>query len=249
MKPSGLILFVAGASLVAAASASPPAPPPRKSSVAPAATAGTGRGAATRDWTRVATTTAAGDVILGNPQARVKVIEYLSFTCSHCAEFSIESAAELKGQLIRSGSTSIEYRPIGRDLIDLGATLLVRCAGGLAFAGAAEEIFERQREWLPLAMGYLERDAKRFALSTPLEQVRAGAQVSGLVDLMRARGLSSQRIDACFADEATLDKILANGQAAQAVIKGTPSIVINGKPVDAFTWNTVEPLLRAAGAR
>lgn len=205
--------------------------------------------AAARDWTTTTTTTPAGNVILGNPQARVKVIEYLSFTCSHCAEFSVESSAVLKGQFIRSGSTSIEYRPISRDLLDLGATLLVRCAGGRGFVEAAEEILARQGEWLPLGAGFMERDAKRFALSSPLEQVRAGAQASGLIDLMRAQGLPDARIDACFADKTIIGKMIANGQAASKVIKGTPSFVINGVPTKEFTWANVEPLLRAKGAR
>ncbi|OYW22099.1 MULTISPECIES: thioredoxin domain-containing protein [unclassified Sphingomonas] len=202
-----------------------------------------------RDWTTTVTTTPAGNVILGNPQAKVKVIEYLSFTCSHCAAFSVESAAVLKGQLIKSGSTSIEYRPIARDLLDLGATLLVRCAGGRGFVGGAEEIFARQGEWLPIGIGFMERDAKRFALDTPLEQVRAAAQASGLIDLMRGRGLADARINACFADKTILPKMLANGEAARKVIKGTPSIVINGVPTDEFVWEKVEPLLRAKGAR
>lgn len=207
------------------------------------------KAAAARDWTITTTTTPAGNVILGNPLARVKVIEYLSFTCSHCAEFSAASSAVLKGQFIRSGSTSIEYRPIARDLLDLGATLLVRCAGGRGFVEGAEEIFARQGEWLSIGIGFMERDAKRFALDTPLEQVRAGAQASGLIDLMRGRGLSPARIDACFADRTIIDKMLANGQAASKVIKGTPSIVINGVPTAEFTWEKVEPLLRAKGAR
>lgn len=235
------VLIIPAASLLAMATAAAAAPPARsqaKSQVAPP----------NRDWTTVVATTATGNVILGNPQARVKVIEYLSFTCSHCAEFSAASSAVLKGQFIRSGSTSIEYRPISRDLLDLGATLLVRCAGGRGFVEGAEEIFARQGEWLGLGIGFMERDAKRFALDTPLEQVRAGAQASGLIDLMRARGLSPERINACFADKTIIARMLANGEAASKVIKGTPSIVINGVPTNEFVWEKVEPLLRAKGA-
>jgi len=239
-----LALFAALAAIVFAgpAAAAPPAKALPKAAAKPAV-------AVARDWTTVATATPQGNVILGNPQARVKVIEYLSFTCPHCAAFSIESNAVLKGEMIRSGSTSIEYRPIGRDLIDLGATLLVRCAGPRGFVGGAEEIFARQDDWLPIASGFMERDAKRFVLDTPLNQIRAGAQTAGLIDLMRARGLSDARIDACFADKAALNQMLANGEAARKVIKGTPSFVINGQKTDAFAWAKVEPLLRAAGAR
>ena len=245
MIVAGIALF----GLAGSALASPPAKPAAKVTLKPGAKPAAKSVAVARDWTTTVATTAAGNVILGNPQARVKVIEYLSFTCSHCAEFSAASAPVLKGQFIRSGSTSIEYRPISRDLLDLGATLLVRCAGGRGFVEGAEEIFARQSEWLGLGIGFMERDAKRFQLDTPLEQVRAGAQASGLIDLMRARGLTTARINACFADQTILAKMLANGEAASKVIKGTPSIVINGVPTDEFVWEKVEPLLRAKGAR
>ena len=241
--------MIAAIIFAGAAHALPPTKSPAKPAVRAAATPAVKAPGALRDWTKVATDTPAGNVVLGNPRARVKVIEYLSFTCSHCAAFSVESGPVLKEQFIRSGSLSIEYRPIGRDFPDLGATILARCAGGLGFANAADEIFARQPEWLSLAMGFMERDAKRFVLDTPLGQIRAGAQANGLIDLMVARGLSRQRIDACFANEKLLASILANGEAARKVIKGTPAIVINGTMVKEFTWAGVEPLLRAGGAR
>ncbi|OYY70386.1 thioredoxin domain-containing protein [Sphingomonas sp. 28-63-12] len=253
MKVQVVVAVLGGILAATMASAAPPTKhsgktlpkPPTKQATQSAAS----RAPIQRDWTTTVSTTPAGNVILGNPRARVKLVEYLSFTCSHCAAFANESKSVLKDQLIRSGSTSIEYRPIGRDLIDLGATILVRCAGGLGFATAAEELFARQSEWLPLGFGFMERDAKRFALDTPLEQIRAGTQASGLIDLMLARGLPPARIDACFADEKLLASIVANGNAARKVIKGTPSIVINGVKRDEFTWAAVEPLLRAQGAR
>ncbi|HEX8555004.1 MAG TPA: thioredoxin domain-containing protein, partial [Sphingomonas sp.] len=48
-----------------------------------------------RDWSTVAAKTATGAYVIGNPQARVKLIEYASYTCSHCAEFSVQSDKEL----------------------------------------------------------------------------------------------------------------------------------------------------------
>ncbi|OYY91854.1 MAG: hypothetical protein B7Y45_01490 [Sphingomonas sp. 28-66-16] len=209
----------------------------------------TPRAPVARDWTQFVRQTPQGYFVLGNPAARVKIVEYLSFTCPHCAHFAAESAAVLKGQMIRSGSTSIEYRPIGRDQIDLGATLLARCAGTAGFVGAAEEIFARQDDWLGLGINFLQRDAGRFALDTPLEQVRAGAQSTGLVDLMRARGLSDARIDACFADRAALTHILMTGETSRKLIDGTPTFFVNGTKAPASDWTRLEPILRAAGGR
>ncbi len=202
-----------------------------------------------QDWSRIVRMTPAGSFVLGNPQAAVKIVEYLSFTCPHCAHFSAESAAVLKGEMIRSGSTSYEIRPIVRDQIDLGATMLVRCAGAAGYFAAAEQIFARQDDWLPLGFNFLEKEANRFALASPLELVRAGAQSSGLIDLMRARGLSSARIDACFADQAALKRILAIADESRGKIEGTPSFFVNGEKLGVSAWATLEPVLRSKGSR
>lgn len=205
--------------------------------------------AAKQDWTRIVRQTPAGNFVVGNPQAAVKLVEYMSFTCPHCAHFSSESAAVLKGQMVRSGSTSFELRPIVRDQIDLGATLLARCGGAKDYFAAVEQLFARQDDWLPLGFNFMEREAKRFALATPLEQVRAGAQSTGLVDLARARGLTDARMNVCFADQKALAQMLAVGEDARKRIAGTPTFFVNDQKVEAGGWAQLEPILRAKGAR
>ena len=37
------------------------------------------------DWTKTVTETPAGGYVMGNPEAPVKVVEYASLTCNHCA--------------------------------------------------------------------------------------------------------------------------------------------------------------------
>src|SRR3546814_9167637 len=51
------------------------------------------------DWTRTVTQTAAGSFVMGNPAAPVKLIEYLSYTCPHCAAFSAERSEEHTSEL------------------------------------------------------------------------------------------------------------------------------------------------------
>ena len=79
------------------------------------------------DWSTHVTQTPAGAYVIGNPAARVKLVEYVSYTCPHCAVFTTESAPVLKGQMVRSGSTSIEIRHFIRDRLDLAAALIARC--------------------------------------------------------------------------------------------------------------------------
>lgn len=231
---------------------SPLAAAPAKKGAArprPAAAKPAGSAIAAQDWARVVRRTAAGNFVLGNPAARVKLVEYLSFTCPHCAAFSAESAATLKGQMVRSGKLSLELRPAVRDQIDLGAAILLRCVGPEHAFDFAEAVFAAQNDWLTIGYNFLEHDAARFSLAPPLEQIRAGVQASGLIDLARKHGASDARLDTCFADKAGLNQILLNAEAARKAINGTPNFYINDTKAQAGTWEALEPLLAASGAR
>src|SRR3546814_11296312 len=86
---------------------------------------------------------------MGNPAAPVKLIEYLSYTCPHCAAFSAESAAVLRGRMVKSGKVSLELRNAVRDKLDLAAAALARCAGTQGFFAASDALFARQPDWSP----------------------------------------------------------------------------------------------------
>src|SRR3546814_20886474 len=72
------------------------------------------------DWTRTVTQTAAGSFVMGNPAAPVKLIEYLSYTCPHCAAFTAESADVLRGRMVKSGKVSLEMRNAERGEVRRG---------------------------------------------------------------------------------------------------------------------------------
>jgi len=201
-----------------------------------------------RDWTANVARTNAGAYVLGNPAARVKLVEYASYTCSHCAAFSTESAAVLKGQMVRSGSTSLELRHLIRDSVDLAAAVVARCTGPARFFRTSEAIFAQQPQWLPQAIGFERSNAARLAMYPALAQLQALADGSGLSAIGRAAGLSDAALHACFADQAEVNRIVAMTSNARNV-EATPTFFINGKPVPGATWATLAPALRAAGAR
>ena len=194
-------------------------------------------------------TTASGTYVLGSAAARVKLVEYASYTCSHCADFSTQSQAVLKGKLIASGSTSFEFRHMIRDRFDLAAAVLARCAGPRNFFPTSAAIFAAQPTWLKRGAEFQDVNAARINLYPRAAQLRAYADGAGLTDLVKARGLSAAAIDACFADAAAIDRILAITAAAPAEVDSTPSFFINGKIVPHAAWAQLEPALRAAGAR
>lgn len=201
------------------------------------------------DWTRTVTVTPAGAYILGNPKARVRLVEYGSYTCPHCAHFSAESAVPLKA-MIRSGSTSWELRHLVRDRVDLAAAILARCAGTRGFFGATEAIFAAQEQWLPRGMQYEQLNGGQLRLYSQSDQLRAVADGAGLTALVQAHGLTSAATAACFADEAGIARITAMTSAIPDSVTGTPTFFINGRVVPgAADWTRLRPALRAAGAR
>ncbi|WP_374944406.1 thioredoxin domain-containing protein [Sphingomonas sp.] len=206
--------------------------------------------AAPRDWTATVTRTPAGAYVLGNPQARVKLVEYASYTCPHCAAFARESDAVLKGRMIRSGSTSLEVRHFVRDRLDLAAAILARCTGPRGFFGASAAIYAAQEQWLARGMQFDQLNASQLALYSQADQLRAEAEGSGLTALVQARGLLPAATAACFDDDAATAQITAMTAAAPRDLPGTPTFFINGRIVPrTAAWAQLEPALRAAGAK
>src|SRR3546814_17929114 len=70
-----------------------------------------------------------GGFVMGKPDARTSLVEYISYTCSHCAEFTQKAAAPLKINWISTGAINVEIRNAVRDRYDLTAALLARCGG------------------------------------------------------------------------------------------------------------------------
>src|SRR3954469_16458643 len=104
----------------------------QEAETAPAKHGGATKAVAGRDWSRVVAATADGGYLMGNPAAKVKLIEYGSLTCPHCGAFARESVPLLIEQYIKPGLVSYEFRNFARDPLDLGASVLVRCAGTAA---------------------------------------------------------------------------------------------------------------------
>lgn len=199
--------------------------------------------AAPRPWTQVATPVATGSYLIGNPKARVKLVEYVSYTCPHCAHFAAESGTTLKA-MVRSGSTSLEVRNQIHDKVDLAAATLARCAGRSVFPALHDAFFAQQEAWIGRAVDWDRANAQRVSAFPQLAQLRAVADGAGLTDIARGAGMTAAAVDACFATDAALRQTLA-ASAATAKVRGTPAFEINGKLVEGVGWAQLEPMLRA----
>ena len=120
----GFLALAAGLSLALAACGSKddPAEPPKAEAIAPIAPP------AGQKWADIAAETEMGGIVIGNPNAPVKLVEYASHTCHVCADFSKTGAAPLE-EYVAKGLVSYEIRNLIRDPIDLTFSLLARCGG------------------------------------------------------------------------------------------------------------------------
>jgi len=201
-----------------------------------------------KSWTDIVQETPDGGMRMGNPDAPVKLVEYASFTCPHCRDFTAEAAEKLKSDYIASGKVSWEFRSFLLHGQDVMATLLVQCRGPQTFFPLAEQVFAAQDEWIGKLMKLSPDEQKRIAALPPEEQFKATAKASDLDGFMKARGLPAAQADACLSDKKAMDKLTAmRDKAVSDGVNGTPTFFINGKIQDeVYTWPALEPKLKAA---
>ncbi len=203
---------------------------------------------AARDWTRVVTATPAGGFLMGNPNAPVKVVEYGSFTCNHCANFATQGMPVLVRDYVKSGKASFEYRSFVRDPFDMTAALAARCAAPARFFGLAHSIFAGQSQWMGKIQALPADQAKAIdALPVP-ERVVRFAGITGFDAMARQAGVPAAKLKQCLTDKKATDQLVAMHQAAVAQgLQGTPAFLVNGKMTDAHSWAALQPLLGPPG--
>lgn len=205
-------------------------------------------GSAPADWTKVAATTAAGGIRVGNPKARVSFVEIANYTCPHCAHFS-QGGADTLARHIKAGKLAVEFRPITNNSVGLAATVVARCAAPAEFLAVNDALYAGQDNWYWPATAYAERNAGRLAAFPELDQLRLIAQRGGIADVAVKAGLPAERIAACFADRRMLDATLAAAKAAGAITSSTPTFLFNGGKVEGMTWPQMAARLTAAGLK
>ncbi len=150
------------------------------------------------------------DMILGNPDSKVVLTEYASFTCPHCANFHSAVFKDLKRDYIDTGKIKFVYREVYFDRYGLWAAMVARCGGEMRYFGIADILYSTQKEW-------------------------AGSDdPATVVGNLKKIGLTAGM------DEATLNACLNDGPKAQAMVEkyqtdtaaddisSTPSFVLNG---------------------
>ena len=201
------------------------------------------------DWSTVVAKTPEGGFVMGNPNAKVKLVEFGSMTCPHCAEFEEQGAKSLVDNYVKKGLVSWEFRNFVRDPFDVAASLIARCGGESSFFGMTRGLYAEQRDWV----GKIQAadPAKMQALQTmpPAQQFSTIADIAGLKQFAAMRGVPRAKAEQCLTDEAAVNQLVPmNSDAgANSNIPGTPSFLINGTLVDqTAAWVQLEPKIKEA---
>lgn len=205
--------------------------------------------AAPTDWSSRLAITPQGGVLMGNPQAAVKLIEFGSLTCPHCRHFHETGLPAIKARWLAGGRVSYEYRPFSLNGIDLMAGLLMQCQAAPQAWAFINRAYIRQDELITPFTTVPEAERTRIQGLPADAQGNAMAIAGKLPQFAAAAGITRARYDECTASKPGMDRLLAiRADAVQNhQLQGTPSFLINGRmQTGVFDWAALDPLLTAA---
>jgi len=215
--------------------------------IAPAPTAGIAAPAKPK-WADTVTVTGPGGHALGNPKAPRQLVEYMSYTCPHCAAFESEAHDTLRSGPIANGTLSFEVRNLVRDPIDLTVALTARCGSAKGFFARHQALLASQRNWLGKAYASDPATQQSWNTGAINDRLKKIAADLGLYDEVRkaSPSLTNAQIDMCLSSKAEQDKVVAMTRYAGETLKvtGTPSFTINGALLDkVHDWSALQPKL------
>lgn len=173
------------------------------------------------------TETTAGEIVemtLGDADAPIKMVEYASFTCPHCANFHSAVFKDLKAEYIDTGKVHFTYRDVYFDQFGLWAALIARCEP-TRFFGISDMLYDQQKAWI------------------------GNADPAGIADRLRkiglVAGLESDAMEACLADEANARALVGWFQenAKADNVTGTPTLFIDGEKHSNMNYSDLKEIL------
>lgn len=153
------------------------------------------------------------EVTVGAEDAPVTMIEYLSFTCSHCADFSNKVYPDLKKDYIDTGKVQMAFREVYTHKAGLWGSMVARCDDARAYEPIAKDIFKGFDSWSKMQ---------------DFDDIRNAFSAIG-----QKNGLDADTIKACLANEDEAQALVARSSVLNKAddIHGTPTFIINGELV------------------
>ncbi|KQT61285.1 MULTISPECIES: DsbA family protein [unclassified Aureimonas] len=147
------------------------------------------------------------DVVVGDVNAPVTIVEYASMTCPHCAAFALQTLPEIKKTYIDTGKAKLILREFPFDPRAVAAFMLARCAPGDRREAMVDVLFQQQESWA--------------------HSDNASAALLGIAKLA---GFTQESFTACLNDKDLQAKVVATQARGQSEfgVEATPTLIING---------------------
>lgn len=167
-----------------------------------------------------------GDMSLGNPKAKVHVVEYASASCPHCAHFNEDVFPAFKKKYVDTGRVQYTLKEFLTDPPEVAAAgfLVARCGGRAKYFTILDQVFRSQPQW------------------------RTGDVGQIITKVGVANGVTEAQVNSCLTDQAALTALNARVVAAadKDKIESTPTLVVNGKKVDGVTLADLDKAIAEA---
>lgn len=147
------------------------------------------------------------DMSEGSETAPVTIVEYASVTCSHCADFYINTLPAIREKYIKTGKVRLIFREFAFEPRATAGFMLARCLPEDRYFPFVQVLFEKQAEW-----AFVQDSLP------PLRHLAAMA------------GLDEKSFNACLQNQTILEGVNSAQKAGEAFgVTATPTFFINGK--------------------
>jgi protein-disulfide isomerase len=156
----------------------------------------------------------ADDMSLGDPHAKVQVVEYASASCPHCAAFGLNVFPTFKAKYVDTGRVRYTLKEFVTEpeVLAAGGFLLARCAGKDRYFKVLDAVYRGQNA-----------------------MIQSGLYRGGLLQIAKdPGGLTEPQFDACMTNKAAAQQLSMRVARHLKVdkIQVTPTFVINGTRVE-----------------
>tara|TARA_B100000427_G_scaffold193948_1_gene161208 strand:- start:1080 stop:1691 length:612 start_codon:yes stop_codon:yes gene_type:complete len=153
------------------------------------------------------------DFVIGNEDAKITIIEYASLSCSHCADFHVNTLETLKKEYIDTGKVKMVFRDYPFNYPALLGSMVLRCIPENYRYDYMNALFKLQPDWV---------------------NKKNKKTIQELYKIMQSGGMTKDEYDACIYNTELENEILKGVMEAQNQfnIKSTPSFIINGKLIE-----------------
>ena len=200
-----------------------------------------------KNWTATVAVKPDGTHVLGNPDAKVHLDEFVSYTCPHCASFEQEAEAPMRLAYVMPGKVSVRVVHLIRDPVDLTVAMLTNCGNPAGFFVRHQIFLASQDTWLARMESMTDAQKLRWRSGEMPARMRAIASDFKFYDIMARRGIDRSAADQCLADKDMAQRIVAQtGEADKLKVPGTPSFAMNGELLDSVhDWDSLNTAIKS----